>query len=121
MPNNMRHGRFAFFRSPSVPGGTNTTIPGSTDLGTYQTGGFSRLTGIFSTVGSMTLQYRMGVHSGNYQVTSSVVINSGGTVFDVLNYGLYVNFTLTAANSQTPSYIILGERCGDRRRDMLCD
>jgi hypothetical protein len=85
MPNNIRHGRFAFFRSPSTPGGTNTTIPGSTDLGTYQAGGFSRLTGIFSTVGSMTLRYSMGCHGGNYQVTSSVAINSGGTVFDVIN------------------------------------
>jgi hypothetical protein len=107
--NNVRHGRFAFFRSPAVPGGGATTIPGSTDLGTYQTGGFSRLTGIFSTVGSMTLQYRMGVHSGNYQVTSSVVINSGGSTFDVLNFGLYVNFTVTAANSQVPTYVVLVE------------
>ena len=106
---NIRHGRFAFFRSPVTPGGSSTTIPGSTDLGTYQTGGFSRLTGLFSVVGSMTLQYRMGVHSGNYQVTSSVVINSGGSILDVINYGLHANFTITAANSQTPTFLLLGE------------
>ena len=106
---NARHGRFTFFRSPATPGGNPTTIPGSIDFGTFQCGGFSRFTEMFSTVGSMTLRWSMGVHSGNYQVTSSVVINSGGTVFDVLNYGLYVNFSIIAANSQTPSYIILGE------------
>jgi hypothetical protein len=51
----------------------------------------------------------MGVHSGDYQVTSSVVINSGATIFDQLNYGLYVNFTVTAANSQMPKYYVMGE------------
>jgi hypothetical protein len=40
---------------------------------------------------------------------SSVVINSGGTIFDVINYGRFTNFAITAANSQTPSYVILGE------------
>jgi hypothetical protein len=62
----------------------------------------------------MTLRRQMGVHSsGNYQVTSSGVINSGGAVFDVLNYGLYVNFTITAANSYAPTFLLLGEaiRC----------
>jgi hypothetical protein len=106
---NIRHGRFAFFRSPSTPNGKNTTVISGTDLGTYQTGGFSRLTGIFSTVGSMTLRYQIGVHSGNYQVTSSVVINSGASVFDVLNFGLYVNFTVTQANSQVPTFLVMGE------------
>jgi len=27
----------------------------------------------------------------------------------VLNYGLYVNFTITAARSQAPTYVLLGE------------
>lgn len=51
----------------------------------------------------------MGVHSGDYQVTSSIVINSGATLFDQLNYGLYANFSIIAANSQTPDYVVLGE------------
>ena len=76
--NNVRHGRFAFFRSPTTPGGNPTTVPGSIDLGTFQVGGFSRFVGMFSGVGSMTFQWRMGVHSGDYQATSSIVINSGG-------------------------------------------
>jgi hypothetical protein len=64
---------------------------------------------MFSTVGSLTLRWQMGVHSGDFQVTSSIVINSGNTVFDQVNYGLYVNFTVTVANSQTPDYLMMGE------------
>jgi hypothetical protein len=64
---------------------------------------------MFSTVGSMTLRWQMGVHSGDYQVTSSVVINSGGSIFDQMNYGIYANFTITAASSQTPKFLIMGE------------
>jgi hypothetical protein len=106
---NIRHGRKVLFRSPPTPGGNATTIPESTDLGTYQVGGFSRFTGLFQSVGSMTLRWQMGVHSGNFQVTSSIVINSGATIFDQLNYGIYVNFTVTAANSQTSTYVSFGE------------
>ena len=104
-----RHARFALFRSPQTPAGSPTTIPGSTDLGTYQVGGFSRFVGMFSSVGSLTLRWQMGTHSGDYQVTSSIVINSGASVFDQVNYGLYVNFAVTAANSQTPDYLMIGE------------
>ena len=106
---NIRHERFAFFQSPTVPGETNTTIPGSTDLGTYHCGGFNRFVGLFSTVGSMTLRWQMGVYSRNFQVTSSILINSGATIFDAVNFGRFVNFTVTAANSQTPTFLLLGE------------
>jgi hypothetical protein len=61
------------------------------------------------TVGSMTLRYAMGVFSGDYQVTSSIAINSGGNVVDVLNVGLFVEWTFTAANSQTPDFLVMGE------------
>lgn len=30
-----------------------------------------------------------------FQVTSSIVINSGNSVFHVVNFGLYVNFAIT--------------------------
>lgn len=106
---NIRHARFVFVRSPSTPGGPPTTIPGSTGLGCYQVGGFSRFVGLFSTVGSMTLRWQLGAHSGDYMVSSAVVINSGGCTVDFLNYGLYAEFTITAANSQTPDFLILGE------------
>ena len=106
---NIRHGRKVFFRSPSLPGGSPTTIPGSTNLGTYQCGGFSRFTGVFGSVGSMMLQWQMGVHSGDFQVTSSILISSGNSIFDQLNYGVYVNFSIIAANSQTPDFLMMGE------------
>jgi hypothetical protein len=64
---------------------------------------------LFSVVGSATLQWRYGVSSGQYQVTSSVAIGSGGYVFDQLNYGRFVDFAFTAINSQTPSYFIAAE------------
>lgn len=57
----------------------------------------------------MTLRWSMGCHSGDFQVTSSIVVNSGNTIFDQLNYGVDVNFTITAANSQTPKYLMIGE------------
>lgn len=104
-----QHNRTTFFQSPGLPGGSATTIPGSTGLGVYNTGGYARFVGLFSIVGSITLQYRMGVFSGNYQVTSSVVVNSGGSSIDVLNLGRFTEFTFSAANSQTPTYYIMGE------------
>ena len=106
---NVRHARFALFRNPATPGGTPSRVDSGSDLGTFQVGGFSRFVGMFQSVGSLTLQWRMGVHSGDYQVTSSMVINSGNVIFDQLNYGVYVNFTITAANSQTPKYLMIGE------------
>jgi len=45
----------------------------------------------------------------DYQVTSSVLISSGQTIFDQINYGIYANFSITAANSQTPDYLMMGE------------
>jgi len=106
---NVKHGRFAFFRSPLIPGGNNTTVVSGSDLGTVQTGGFSRITGMFNIVGSMTLQFRSGVHSGNFQITSLTTLNSGSSVLDMLNWGLYLNVQVTAANSQTPTFVVMGE------------
>ena len=64
---------------------------------------------MFSVVGSVTLQFRSGVQSGNCQSTSATTINSGSSVLDMLNYGLYLNLTVSAANSQTPTYLVMGE------------
>jgi hypothetical protein len=62
-----------------------------------------------SVVGSVTVRWRMGVQSGNFQVSSSVVINSGAAVFDQLNYGKFTEFGFVAANSQTPTYLVVAE------------
>ena len=76
-------------------------FPGSTGLGCYPTGFAARFVGAITlSTGSATLQYRMGVNSGNYQVTSSTVINSGPSLIDFLNYGRHTDFAFTAINSQ---------------------
>src|SRR5688572_19173362 len=90
------HSRKTLFSA--APGG----VVGSTGLGVYRVDKYSRLAGLFSVVGSATLQWRYGVSSGQYQVTSSVVINSGGYLFDQINYGRFVEFGFNAVNSQTP-------------------
>ena len=77
--NNVRHGRKTLFRSPQTSGGSPTTINSGTDFGTFQVGGFSRFAGMVQAVGSLTLTWKMGVHSGRYLVTSSVLISSGTT------------------------------------------
>jgi hypothetical protein len=38
-----------------------------------------------------------------------IAFSSGLTMFDQLNVGLYVNFTVIAANSQTPKFVLIGE------------
>jgi hypothetical protein len=106
---NVRNGRLVFVRSQARPGGTPTGIDSGTDLGTFQCGGFARLVGMWGGISSATLRYQMGVQSGDYQVSSSFVVNSGPQLFDVLNFGVYVNFTVTAAQSNAPDFLIMGE------------
>lgn len=86
-------------------------MPGSIGLGTVNVQQYSRFTGIFSLVGSATFQYRLGISSGTWLVSSSFVVNSGGSVFDVLNVGGNVaDFAFTAANSQANVAVnVLGE------------
>lgn len=87
-----------------------SSITGSFGIGVYNVSGFARLTGLTSAVGSFTFRYRLGISSGNYQVASSFAVNSGGSSFDVLNPGAgWVEFAITAANSQLFSLNVRGE------------
>ena len=87
-----------------------TVASGSTpDLGVYRTDRFSRFTGMFSSVGSMTFRYRMGTASGTYIVSSTFVVNSGNSGFDVVNYGLFTDFDFTAVVSAEPRILVTGE------------
>lgn len=88
----------------------NSTVTASTGLGAFITSGFTRFAGLFSTVGSLTLTYRMGVTSGAYQVSSALAINSGSTIVDVLAYGAVTEFGFTAVQSTQWSGIIFGQR-----------
>jgi hypothetical protein len=90
-------------------GFTNCFHNSGTDFGTFPVGGFSRFVGMFSGISSATIRYQMGVHSGDYQVTSSFVVNSGPQVIDVLNYGIYAKFDVTAAVSMGPDFLVVGE------------
>ena len=90
------HGRKTLFS------GVAASVSGSTGLGTFDTTKYSRFTGLFSVVGSITLRWRLGIQSGTYVVTSSTIINSGSAVFETTNFGKYSEWTFLAANSQNP-------------------
>src|SRR5262245_60699849 len=87
----------------------NSTVTASLGLGAYNTGPFTRFAGLFQTVGSLTLTYRMGVSSGVYQVSSALAINSGSTVVDVLAYGRVTEFGWTAVQSTQWSGAVFGQ------------
>lgn len=74
---------------------------------------YRRFTGMISLIGSATFRYRMGPSSGNFIVSSTMIVNSGVAVVDVLNLGRYVDFALTAACSQQN---ITASMIGDSQR-----
>jgi hypothetical protein len=88
---------------------STTGIVNSVGLGVYNVAGFCRFAGLFTVTGSVNFQWRMGVSSGSWSATSSTVINSGGFILDNLIFGNYAEFSFTAANSQTPTYMVAGE------------
>ena len=85
------------------------TTGGSADLGQFEVRQFSRFTGLFSTVGSLTFRTRTGVTSGSYQVSSNFAANSGASVYDALNFGQFAYFDITTAQSTIYSVAIQGE------------
>ena len=64
---------------------------------------------MFHVTGSATVRFRMGAQSGNYLVSSTFVVNSGGSEFDVLNRGANVEWIFSQANSTQFSAIIFGQ------------
>lgn len=89
---------------------TALSVAGSVGLVVADVQRFSRFTGLFSVIGSVTARYQLGISSGAYQVSSSFVVNSGGSSFDFLNPGgVAADFSLTAANSQIFAVGILAE------------
>ena len=89
--------------------GVAATVVGSTGLGVFDTSKFSQFTGMLSVTGSVTLRWRLGIQSGTYLVTSSMIVNSGPAIFSTANFGKYSEWGFSAANSQTPSYIVQAE------------
>lgn len=91
----------------------NTTLTANSgvaiDFGTFPSDRFSRLVGGFSVVGSFTFRFQMGGSSGSYFVSSTTVVNSGGAVFDQVQYGAFLNLGFTAVVSSAPFVYLSGE------------
>lgn len=91
----------------------NTTVNaasgGTVDFGTFPSDKFARLVGIFSVVGSFTFRFQQGASSGSYAVSSSSTVNSGGSVFDQVQYGPFLNLGFTAVVSSAPTVYLAGE------------
>ena len=85
------------------------TTGGSADFGAFITSGYSRLTGLFSTVGSLTFRTRGAVSSGTWLSTSAQAVNSGASNLDVLNFVRVSEFAITAAQSTAYSIVVFGE------------
>jgi hypothetical protein len=100
------HARRALVHNASL---TMTGSSGSS-FGEFQVGQFSRLAGMFSIVGSATFRYAMGAVSGTSIVTSSFVVNSGASVFDLVQYGHWAALSFSQAASQTGATVfVFGE------------
>ena len=88
----------------------NTFVGSGADFGAVPTGGFARLTGLASAIGSMTIRMRSAIDpTGPFLVSSNWSVNSGITYLDVFNYGAQTYFDVTATVSQQCSFIIYGE------------
>jgi len=90
---------------------TSLAMPGSggASLGVFNVQRYSTIAGMVSGIGSLTLQARFGVASGNFQVSSSFVANSGPMDFTMNNRGLFAGFTITQAASQSAVILIYGQ------------
>ena len=82
---------------------------GTIDFGTFPSDKFARLVGLFSVVGSFTFRFQQGASSGSYAVSSSSTVNSGGSVFDQVQYGPFLNLGFTAVVSSAPTVYLAGE------------
>ena len=79
----------------------NVSLPGSQSIGVFDAGHYSRFVGFFSVIGSATIRYRFGTDSANFFTSSSFIVNSGATTFDILNLARFTEWTITQATSQS--------------------
>lgn len=91
--------------------GSEATQGSSVDFGPFPVREFSRLVGqFFADSAGLTFRWRYGINSGAFQVTSTTLVQTGGTVFDELNYGQFIDFSFTQINTTTTYAIqIFGE------------
>ena len=89
---------------------SNTFIGSGADFGAQLTSPYTRITGLASVIGSMTVRMRGTMaESGPFLVTSNWAVNSGVTFLDVPARTPYTSFDVTAANSQVASLLFIGE------------
>jgi hypothetical protein len=73
----------------------NVTGSGGSSIGLIYSAPYARIAGLVSNISSVTLRHQMAADSsGVFQVSSSVVINSGGGVVDLSNFGHYSQFSI---------------------------
>jgi len=80
---------------------------GGAQLGAFSTIRFSSIGGLISSIGSLTLQVGYAANSGTTLVTSSVVVNSGNSVFSFASFGRTTNFNISQASSQSLNTIFI--------------
>lgn len=80
------------------------------DFGAKRVGGFTRITGLASVIGSMSIRMRTGIsETGPFFVSSTWIVNSGPNILDAPNYGSWTYFDITASLSQSPVFAIFGD------------
>ncbi len=85
-------------------------VNSGSDFGAKNVAGFTRITGLASGVGSMTIRMRTGMAETGPFISSSVwTVNSGVNILDAPNYGSWVSIDITATVSQAPTFSIYGE------------
>ena len=104
--------KIAFFTRFALVTNNGTAVASGQDFGVYQVTPYSRITGIASGVGSMSLRLRTGfTPTGPFVVSSTWVVNSGPNILDVPNYGSYITIDCTQATTTapTPNFQLFGE------------
>ncbi len=90
------------------------TQGGSHEFGQFDVNQYSRLTGLlsFPAAGAtgITFQWRMGINSGTFEVTSNQTGISTTLALDETNHGIFADFTITSVDSTTAfTVLVLGE------------
>jgi len=102
----------AFITRKALLTQNNATVNSGADFGGVLTSAFTRLTGMASVTGSLSIRMQGKMDAAGPVLVSSVwVANSGINFFDVPNRTPYVNFDITVAATpgQVASILIVGE------------
>ena len=97
-------------RQALVTQGSGSAVSSGTDFGVKNVSGFTRITGLASVIGSMSIRMRAGIsETGPFIVTSTWTVNSGFSTMDAPNYGSCLSIDITATVSQSPTFQIFGD------------